>query len=106
LVVLLLFICLFLFVVVISERVSRVLLMLADEQREVTKMEAGNIAVAIGMKHVRQSLTRLLHLVLICMLFLRPVLVILLCAPVQQPKKQRRNWLEVTRLPRQMLKHL
>ena len=35
------------------ERVSRVLLMLADEQREMTKMEEGNIAVAIGMKNVR-----------------------------------------------------
>ena len=35
-----------------SERVSRVLLMLADEQREVPIMEQGNIAVAVGMKNV------------------------------------------------------
>ena len=35
------------------ERVSRVLLMLADEQREVKCMEEGNIAVAVGMKNVR-----------------------------------------------------
>ncbi len=37
-----------------SEKVSRVLLMLADEQREVGSMEEGNIAVAVGMKNVRQ----------------------------------------------------
>lgn len=35
-----------------SERVSRVLLMLADEQREVGQMEEGKIAVAVGMKNV------------------------------------------------------
>ena len=35
-----------------SERVSRVLLMMADEQREVPIMEQGNIAVAVGMKNV------------------------------------------------------
>lgn len=38
----------------VRERVSRVLLMMADEQREMDKMEAGNIAVAIGMKSVRK----------------------------------------------------
>ena len=37
---------------VISEKVSRVLLMLADEQREVAGMEEGNIAVAVGLKNV------------------------------------------------------
>jgi len=35
-----------------SERVSRVLLMLGDEQREVASMGEGNIAVAVGMKNV------------------------------------------------------
>ena len=35
-----------------SERITRVLLMLADEQREVPIMENGNIAVAVGMKNV------------------------------------------------------
>lgn len=35
-----------------SEKISRVLLMLADEQREMAKMEEGNIAVAVGMKNV------------------------------------------------------
>ena len=43
-----------------SEKVSRVLLMLADEQKEVSQMESGNIAVAIGMKNVRH-LPRKLH---------------------------------------------
>ena len=36
----------------VSERVSRVLLMLANEQREVTAMSEGNIAVLVGLKHV------------------------------------------------------
>lgn len=36
-----------------SEKVSRVLLMLADEQREMKNMGEGNIAVAVGMKNVR-----------------------------------------------------
>ena len=35
-----------------SEKVSRVLLMMADEQREVAAMSRGNIAVAVGMKNV------------------------------------------------------
>lgn len=40
----------------VREKVSRVLLMLADEQREMGKMEEGNIAVAVGMKSVRKSI--------------------------------------------------
>lgn len=38
-----------------SERVSRVLLMLGEEQREVAAMGKGNIAVAVGMKNVSSS---------------------------------------------------
>ena len=34
------------------ERISRLLLMFADEQREVQSMTEGNIAVAVGLKHV------------------------------------------------------
>ena len=37
------------------EKVSRVLLMMADEQREMGRMEEGNIAVAVGMKSVRKD---------------------------------------------------
>lgn len=37
------------------ERVSRVLLMLADQQQEVPAITEGNIAVAVGLKHVGYS---------------------------------------------------
>lgn len=40
-----------------SERVSRVLLMLGEEQHEVAAMGEGNIAVAVGMKNVSSSRT-------------------------------------------------
>ena len=55
-----------------SEKISRVLLMLADEQREVAKMEEGNIAVAVGMKNVRCPLhfhTLLVYLVILLDLY-------------------------------------
>ena len=42
---------------VCSERVTRVLLMMADEQREMSVMENGNIAVAVGMKNVSSNST-------------------------------------------------
>ena len=38
-----------------SERITRVLLMLADEQKEVSVMTKGNIAVAVGMKNVSKQ---------------------------------------------------
>ena len=34
---------------------TRVLVMLADEQREVQVMRGGTIAVAVGLKHVSSS---------------------------------------------------
>ncbi len=40
-----------------SERITRVLLMLADEQKEMQVMTQGNIAVAVGMKHVSTPLS-------------------------------------------------
>ena len=36
-----------------SERVSKVLLALADEYKEMKTMSEGNIAVIAGLKHVR-----------------------------------------------------
>lgn len=38
------------------ERVTRLLLMLADEQQEVQEMREGNIVVAVGLKHVSLEL--------------------------------------------------
>jgi translation elongation factor EF-G len=45
----------------VREKVSRVLLMLADEQKEMGRMEEGNIAVAVGMKDVRREGEVFLH---------------------------------------------
>ena len=36
----------------LREKVTRVILMLADEQREMQQICEGNIAVVVGMKHV------------------------------------------------------
>lgn len=39
--------------ILIRERISRLLLALADEHKEVKLMSHGNIAVVAGLKHVR-----------------------------------------------------
>ena len=39
------------------ERITRVIHMLADEQKEVQLMTQGNIAVAVGLKHVCYTLS-------------------------------------------------
>lgn len=36
----------------LSEKITRVLFMLADERQEVKSMTRGNIAVAVGLKNV------------------------------------------------------